>query len=572
VKALTGAVSCVVLLAAAAAASEIPAGFQETTYVSGLVQPTAMAFGPSGELWITGKLGHVWLSSNGALSLETELPVLSNGEQGIEGIAVDPDYATNQFIWIYYTRSNPKPAQNVLSRFRHVGDQLVEETVMLPAAIVMAELHNGGCLRFAADKTLFVSTGDDHQSTKAPDRSNLRGKILHLNRDGSPAPDNPYLNGGGNPLVWASGFRNPWRFDIQPGSGNLFIGDVGESSFEEIDIGVRGGNFGWPRVEGPRPIAMQGLLYPIYSYAHPSALDATSVTGGDHVRGTNFPADYAGNYFFGDSSQGWIRRMILDASNAVVSVQDWAARLARPVDIQFGPSGALYYAAFDTGKVMQVAYVGGNNHPPAPEVVVAPDNGQAPLRVAFDASASSDADGDPLSFTWDFGDGGKGSGVTTSHVYHAGAFSARLSVGDGKGGVGHAGDFRVVAGNDRPRAEITAPVDQSSYHAGDTISYSGKATDPQDGTLQCPRFTWTVMLHYAGQAHAFLGPLEGACQGSFVAVDQGSSDAFFEIRLSVSDRGGSLGEDGILQDTQSVVIRPASGAAARARAQAGPRP
>src|SRR5262245_44182773 len=143
----------------ASLASELPPGFQETPYVTDLAEPTGMAWGPSGELWIIGKRGHVWVVRSGSRSLVAELPVESHGEQGIEGIAVDPDYATNQFVWIYYTRSQPTPARNVLSRFRNVGDQLVEEQVILNGPQITDEVHNGGCLRFAADKSLFVSVG-----------------------------------------------------------------------------------------------------------------------------------------------------------------------------------------------------------------------------------------------------------------------------------------------------------------------------------------------------------------------------------------------------------------------------
>jgi glucose/arabinose dehydrogenase len=132
-----------------ARASELPPGFQESGYVSGLAEPTAMAWGPSGELWIAGKRGHVWVYRAGARSLVAELSVAAKGEEGIGGIAVDPDYATNQFIWIYYTRSEPKPVRNVLSRFRHVGDQLVEEQLVVNGSA--SEVHNGGCLRFMAD-------------------------------------------------------------------------------------------------------------------------------------------------------------------------------------------------------------------------------------------------------------------------------------------------------------------------------------------------------------------------------------------------------------------------------------
>jgi glucose/arabinose dehydrogenase len=546
------------VLAPLTQAAQLPAGFAETVLVDNLIEPTAMAWGPSGELWITGKRGHIWLLRQGQLTPIAQLHVGSSGEQGIEGIAVDPDYATNQFIWVYYTRLNPSPARNVLSRFRHVGDQLVEEDEMIKGPPIQNDIHNGGCLRFAADGTLFVSTGEDDQAQLAQKKDNLRGKILHLNRDGTPAADNPFRNGDGNPYVWAYGFRNPWRFDIQPGTGNLFIGDVGQAQWEEIDLGVRGGNFGWPVVEGPNPSGLHGFVYPLYAYPHPSdAARGSAVTGGDHVRGNNFPPEYQGNYFFGDSTRDWIHRMVLDSSNKVVSVQDFATRMPRVVDIQFGPDGALYYVGYDAGHVRRIAYVGGTDRQPTAAAALSADNGDAPLSVTFDASASTDPDGDPLAFLWAFGDGATSTAENVTHTYPRGEYEARLTVRDGKGAEASTGGLRIVAGNHRPTAEITAPADGKLYNIGEHIHYSGKGIDPEEGTIPCAQMSWTVILHHKDHTHPFLGPIQGSCSGSFVTVQHSDSGiVYYEIRLTVSDTGGSLGAQGVLTGTQSIKIRP----------------
>jgi glucose/arabinose dehydrogenase len=540
-------------------AAELPPGFEEDVVIDGLVEPTTMAFGPSGELWIAGKRGHVWLARQGQVAQIAQLHVGSSGEQGIEGIAVDPDYPTNQHVWIYYTSLQPAPARNVLSRFRHVGDQLVEEDQVIKGPPIAHDIHNGGCLRFAADGTLFVSTGEDDQAQKAQDTTNLRGKILHLNRDGTPAADNPFRNGGaGNPLVWAWGFRNPWRFDIQPGTGTLFIGDVGEAKWEEIDLGRRGGNFGWPRIEGPNPPGLPGFVYPLYAYAHPSdAARGAAVTGGDHVRGSNFPREYQGNYFFGDSTRNWIHRMVLDSSNRVVSVQDFATRIPRIVDMQFGPDGALYYVGYDAGQVRRISYVGGSNRQPVAVAAADPDDGDAPLTVGLDGSRSSDGDGDPLSFLWELGDGTTSAQAQLTHTYARGAYTARLTVRDGHGGEGRSGDLRIVSGNHRPSAEITAPKNEARYRVGDRIRFSGRGVDPEEGTIPCAQMSWTVVLHHKDHTHPFLGPVQGVCNGSFVAVKHSDTGvAYFEIRLDVSDEGAPLGHEGTLVGSRSVLIRP----------------
>jgi len=216
------------------AAANLPPGFVEDT-LTRLSGTMTMAWAPDGALWIGGVEGEVWRLQLGpgpraavnSIVEVAKLPVSHDGERGTLGIAVDPDYSVNGHIWVYYSKKDP-PVRNRLSRFRHVGDQLVEETVILETADLIESVHNGGCLRFAADKTLYISTGDDAQgSSTSQNARDLRGKILHINRDGSPAPGNPFLDGqNGDPRVWAFGLRNPWRFSLQPASETLFIGDV----------------------------------------------------------------------------------------------------------------------------------------------------------------------------------------------------------------------------------------------------------------------------------------------------------------------------------------------------------
>ena len=262
-----------------ASATNLPPGFVEQILVDNLPSPMTMAWGPDGELWLGGKLGHVWVLREEELVEVARLAISNDGERGVLGIAVDPDFEQNRHVWIYYSTDGP-PFRNRLVRFRHVGDQLVDETLILETPDLNGSFHNGGCIRFGPDDTIFLSTGDDLQnSNTAQNPDDIRGKILHINRDGSPAEGNPYLGGGGDPRVWAIGFRNPWRFSLQAESDNLFIGDVGDDSYEELDIGVPGGNFGWAQVEGPAPPGVPGMTYPIYSYSHPPISGTPSLPG-----------------------------------------------------------------------------------------------------------------------------------------------------------------------------------------------------------------------------------------------------------------------------------------------------
>ena len=543
--------------------AKLQPGFAAEVLVEGLLRPTSMAWAPDQHLWIGGKNGEVWtlhaedLQASELVTIG-RIQVDTGGERGLSGIAVDPDYSENRHIWIYYTTPR-SPYRNRLSRFRHVGRQLVNETVMLESPVLGSQIHNGGCLRFASDKTLFVSTGDDRQgNSTAQDTHDLRGKILHINRDGSPAAGNPYLDGEkGDPRVWAYGFRNPWRFNLQPESENLFIGDVGEGRWEELNLGFRGGNFGWQLTEGPDPPGVPGVRYPIYSYPHTSPL-GHAITGGDHARANNFPEEYKGNYFFGDSSTNELFRMVLGETNAPVLTEVFASEALRPVDIQFGPDGALYYVSFN-GSVVRISYVGGTNRQPTALARVTPDNGEAPLTVSFDASGSTDADGDALTFRWDLGNGEQSSESILQRTYPPGVYNVSLTVTDSGGLSSSVQTSRVVSGNARPSAITQEPAHGRLYDDGEVIAFSGTGIDPEEGLIPCERLTWTVILHHLGHTHPFLGPLSGTCEGSFQVEPHGESHTFYEIRLSVDDTGASLGESGILTGVASVRIYPRLG-------------
>ena len=564
--------SCVALIVALVtplplSATKLPPGFVETVVASELIGPMSMSWGPGGDLWVGGAQGHVYLLHLGANRdsrpvepiLVAQLPASNQGERGILGIAVDPDYAQNHRIWVFYSKSDA-PFRNRLSRFRHVGDQLVDETIVLETPDLLADFHNGGCLRFASDKTLYLSTGDDGQfSDTAQDPHDLRGKILHIRRDGSPAAGNPFLNGqDGDPRVWALGLRNPWRFHLQPGSEVLFIADVGGGAYEEVNLGIAGANYGWALTEGPEPAGAPGVTYPIYSYPHTSEL-GNGIIGGAHAPAGNFPRAYQGNYFFGDVATRELFRMVLDESNRPVSVERFASgTLSGPVDIQFGPDGALYYLAFRERALLRISYVGGSNRQPVATASVEPDNGEAPLDVTLDGSASFDPDGRSLKYLWDLGDGQRSDQAVVRKSYPTGTFFTRLTVTDAQGASSSIRDLRIVSGNTRPAAIIQEPLPSRQYSVGELINFQGLGIDPEEGVVPCERLTWTVIFHHLGHTHPFLGPVGGTCEGVFRADPHGEEQTFFEIQLTVEDTGNPLGPTGVLTGTQSIEIYPRS--------------
>src|SRR5262249_39689748 len=173
---------------------------------------------------------------------------------------------------------SPSPAHNRVSRFTLNGDVAVpgSEMVLIDLPDVTSRIHNGGALKFGADGKLYVAVGNDNVFGNSQDLTNPFGKMLRINADGSIPTDNPFFNQttGVNRAIWAYGLRNPYTFDVQPGTGLLYINDVGEASFEEIDQGVAGANYGWPNSEG----YTTNPLYtsPVYAYAHGLAPDRAS--------------------------------------------------------------------------------------------------------------------------------------------------------------------------------------------------------------------------------------------------------------------------------------------------------
>ena len=552
-----------IVFGSSASAANLPPGFVQELVVSGLPAAMTMAWDPEGRLWIAGQRGNIWrLHLEGTHGFELEevadLDTNTEGEHGVIGIAIDPDYPETRHVWIFYSTTGV-PVRNRLSRFRNVGSVLVEETVILETPNLDSTIHTGGCLRFAADKTLFISTGDDLQfSETAQNKRDIRGKILHINRDGSPVSDNPFIDGEeGDPRVWAYGLRNPWRFNLQPESETLFIADVGASKFEELNLGVRGGNFGWFLTEGPEPPAMAGIIYPVYSYPHTNP-DGHAIIGGGHAPATNFPHEYVGNYFFADNVTREIFRMVLDDSNSPSSVDVFVSETTErfgPVDLQFGPDGALYYLTF-LGDLFRVSYVGGANRQPVADAIVTPNNGAAPLEVTLDASDSFDPEGGPLSYLWDLGDGTHTEQRIARKSYPRGAYVATITVTDAGGTSAEVRNLRIVSGNHAPEPVIQAPVRGRLVLEDEFITFSGTAIDAEEGIVPCAQFSWRILFHHLGHAHPFLGPIEGVCEDTFIVDSHGEEQIWYEIRLTVKDTGQPLGGVGVLEGVTSVEVFP----------------
>jgi hypothetical protein len=267
------------------------------------------------------------------------------------GIAFDPDFDTNNFVYIYYT-VNSTPRRNRISRFTANGDVAAANS-----EVVISELdnlttntnHNGGAMHFGADGKLYIAVGENAIASNSQTLNNRLGKILRINSDGSIPTDNPFFNTatGNNRAIWALGLRNPYTFAFQPGTSRMFINDVGQSGWEEINDGIAGSNYGWPACEGI--CANTNFRNPLFEYGHNiGPTGGCAITGGAFYNPpyVQFPGEYVGKYFFADFCSGWIRRLD-PADNSVTS---FATGIGAPVDLQVGPDGDLYYLARGGGS------------------------------------------------------------------------------------------------------------------------------------------------------------------------------------------------------------------------------
>ena len=382
--------------------------------VTNLDNPTALAFTPDGRLLIAQQTGQLRVYAGGALLATPALDLAvgdkicndTNTERGLLGVAIDPQFSTNHAVYLYYTfkkfgvcpagaPTNPNIPVNRVSRFT-LGDNnlATDEQILIDNILSPNGNHNGGDLHFGQDGYLYVSIGDggadyngdsgaggDNDATR--DQFILLGKVLRITRDGEIPADNPFrdtdsgrcnLDGRTTKAkcqeTFAWGLRNPFRFTFKPGTSELYINDVGQSAWEEIDVGQSGADYGWNCREGAHTTGKcssmpANLVDPIFEYGHgthpaPSPFqNCTAITGGAFVPVGVWPAPYDGAYLFADVGCSKIFRLIPEGGGT--TAVEFATGAGNPNAMIFGPynsTQALYYAAGGTGQIRRIAYTG----------------------------------------------------------------------------------------------------------------------------------------------------------------------------------------------------------------------
>lgn len=527
----------------------LPENFQKELVVStGLDGPSGFGIAPDGRIFILERTGKIKIFKNGQLLFQpfADLPSIASGDRGLIGIEFDPNFFDNHYVYFYYTGLDEL---NRLVRFDASEDTAQEGPFILYQTTFPSEqLHVGGSIQFGSDGKLYFAVGDNGYHPNAQDLTNPHGKILRINKDGTIPSDNPFI-GQSNvlPEIWAYGFRNPWRFQFDSVTSKMYGSDVGEATIEEINRIERGKNYGWPLCEGLCATPNPNFIDPIYSYNHEGG--SAAATGGPVYRANLFPPEYYGRYFFGDYAKGFIKTITLDEQGNNIGVSDFDLNAGSVVELKVAPDGSLYYLTYIPGALYKVTYSTGN-HIPSPNASADTLKGIEPLTVNFSSAGTTDPDGDPLIYQWDFGDGSSSSNPNPTKTYtQKGKFFVHLTVSDGTHSV--PAHPLVIQVGLPPTVNIGAPANNSTFKAGDTIFYTASAVDGAGFDISDANYTTEVVFHHQTHIHPFLGPLHGNKTGNFQIPDTGepSADIWYEIKVTATDSNG-------LSDTKSVRINP----------------
>lgn len=363
----------------------VPEGFKYEILVQGSIpEPVELDFSPDGRLWFTSRRGQIW-TLNTETKAQTEikhpLKVIAglmneSGERGLHGVAFDPDFLKNGFMYVYYAPKDSDGPANRLSRVtvseHGLGSEILagSEKIFLTFPSDTNGFHQGGAVEYnPKDGKLYVTTGDNNDSNKtekfyndlqnrAQNLGDYRGKTLRFNLDGTVPKDNPFVNqAGAKPEIFTYGHRNPYSMNIDDETGRVYVGEVGfdrPQDYEEINLLQAGANYGWPRCMGPNlgtyggDCPITNAVPPFIYWLHDQG--ANAVSGPVYRKNSGkyaFPPAYQNGMFYAD----WVRKYIRFAPiNPVTGVagksQPFARGFGGPLSMKTGPDGALYFTEY----------------------------------------------------------------------------------------------------------------------------------------------------------------------------------------------------------------------------------
>jgi glucose/arabinose dehydrogenase len=641
-----------------------PSGFSDVVAISGLVEPTAVAFAADGRVFVAEKSGLIKVFGSLADATPTVFADLRTQvhnfwDRGLLGLALDPQFPSRPYLYAVYTYDAipggtaprwgtagatgdgcPTPpgstvdgcvVQARLSRLTASGDHMTgPEQVLVSGWCQQFPSHSIGTVAFGPDGALYASAGEgasfnyaDYGQTNNPcgdppspagtdlapptaqggalrsqsvrrpagQPVSLSGTIIRVDPDtGAGMPGNPFAASADQNArrIIAYGLRNPFRFDVRPGTQQLWLGDVGWNTWEEInriadvDDGVAE-NFGWPcyeatgrqggydtadlsNCESLYGVGQAGLFHTYNHNAKVAPGDScptgsSSVSGIAFESGSNYPPDYDGALFFADASRGciWVMKRGGGVDPSPSQVSQFVGGAGTPVQVLTGPGGDIFYVDMVAGQVRRVVF-NGANHPPTAVVSASPTSGPAPLTVNFDGSGSTDLDpGDSLGYAWDLdGDGqfDDSTAIASTHTYTVnGTVTARLRVTDAAG-ASDTQSVTITVGsppNTPPVPVIDTPASGFRWRVGDVIAFSGNATDAQDGTLPPSRLSWSVVLNHC-PSNCHTHPVQsytGVASATFPAPDH-EYPSSLSLVLTATDSAGAQASTSLQLDPRTV--------------------
>ncbi len=549
----------------------LPSGFVAAG-IAGLTLPTDMAFLPDGKLLVLEKgagngpdgVGAVRLVTDGQVRPEPVMTLATNpyGDSGLLGLAIDPSFSSNGFIYVWHATGSGSlgwngETKNRLSRFTvdrasYTVDPATERIVL--DAVPWALMHNGGGLAFDADGLLYLAVGDATNVDAPQTPGSPGGKLLRFRPtpNGYTVPaDNPFV-GEEDALdeVFALGLRNPFRIAHRDSDNGIYVADVGNAVWEEVNLAAPRANYGWPEREGPCPLdeyqpcapAAARFTDPRLYYAH-APEQGGSITGLDFYTGGEFPAPYQDQLFFADFDLGTIA--VGEMRPDGFSVIPFAANVPGIVDIEYHDQALYYLEIF--GKIGVIRYTGVSNQAPVASLSADVALGAAPLRVQFDAVASFDGDGEIVGYRWAFGDGSAVETTTRPAITHSyaadGTYRASVTVIDDQGAESEAAEVEIqVYSGEIPAIRLTNLTDAGRllFHGGDQWEYAVvRSGDGADLDPVRP-FVWNVEMHHNQHGHPVITDRVTASARFDVSTDNhgGAWNIWYRFHLTMNTATG----------------------------------
>ncbi|MTH14697.1 PQQ-dependent sugar dehydrogenase [Flavobacterium sp. LC2016-01] len=500
-----------------------------------------------GRIFIAERGGIVKVFQNNAVATVFTVNTVTDNEQGLLGLTLHPDFATNGYIYVFYSINDGTVIRHRIERIKiDNANQVVNRQEILLLEPIGGGFHNGGDLKFF-NGFLYVTVGDSQQNTNSQDLDTYKGKILRLTENGLPAPGNPFYGSGSlqRQSIWVYGFRNPWRLVPNIKANKLFVLDVG-TSWEEINEisnpAIR--NYAWGHPQGGDGKQTETNLFtnPIFTYG-------TGTIGNALTNGVLYNPDtprypnLEGKFIIKDFVRNAIRSFDPNIADPV-STEFYSAPQQQALGMMLGNDGYIYYCAYgNNGALIKLDYIATAaptivNHPLSQSIMETKP-------VTFTVSAS----GVGLTYQWQYNNaninGATAASYTIPNVTAANAGNYRVVVTNTAGNVtSNNAVLTVTPFTNAPTVSIVSPLPSLKWNAEDIVYFEATASDIEDGTLPASAFSWSMDLFHedipgAGHSHPGASP-QGVKSGNFTASNQGEKtpNVWYRFTVKVTDSNG----------------------------------